>query len=472
MAQVRERNGGGRVKRFLKISVIAALGAVAAFGLYQLQQVLMIGAGYYAKMVCSGVFVSGRSPDAVIAEDVRADQSAALGLFSNAVDQDAQTVDVWIPSSFAWQRAVYREGYGCHLALDANQPERSPRPLEPIAPPQQDALWPEGGRLAAEALPPENREALYSAVEDAFAETDPERLKRTRGVVVVHRGRLVAEQYAEGFTEETPQLGWSMAKSVTNALAGALAARDQIAVQERAPLAEWDGGDDPRRDITLDNLLRMSSGLEFSEDYGGMLSDVRVMLFLRGDKAGFAARKPLECEPGDCWSYSSGTSNIIAGILQGEADAGPGLAHELLFAPLGMHTAVFEPDASDTLVGSSYVYASPRDWARFGLLYLRGGEWNGETIFTRDWLDYTLEPSPGSGGDFGAHVWLDAPAHNDPEAAAAIPEDDFYFLGHDGQMVAVIPSRETVIVRLGLTRDQQRFDHARLVRSILDALPE
>jgi len=461
-----------RVKRVLKIGVVAALGAVAAFGLYQLHQVLMIGAGYYAKTLCSGVFVSGRAPDEVIAEDVRADQSSALGLFSSAVDSEARAVDVWIPSSFAWQRAVYRDGYGCHLKLSVDRPAQEPRPLEPIAPPHQDALWPEGRRLAAEALPPENREALYAALQDGFNETDPERAKRTRAIVVVHRGRLVAERYAEGFTEQTPQLGWSMAKSVTNALAGALAAQERITVDDAALLDEWQSADDPRSAITLDNLLRMSSGLEFSEDYGGMLSDVRLMLFLRGDKAGFAADKPLECEPGDCWSYSSGTSNIISAILQQKADERPALAHELLFAPLGMRTAVFEPDASRTLVGSSYVYASARDWARFGLLYLRGGEWNGETIFTPEWLDYTLEPSPGSGGDFGAHVWLGAPSHNDTEAAAALPDDDFYFLGHDGQMVAVIPSRETVIVRLGLTRDQRRFDHARLVRSILDALPE
>jgi CubicO group peptidase (beta-lactamase class C family) len=459
------------VKRVLKIGVIAVVAAAAAFGLYRLQQVLMIGAGYYAKMLCSGVFVSGRPADEVVAEDVRADRSGLLGLFSSAVDSEAEAVDVWVPSGFAAQRAVYRDGYGCHLALDASRSEQPLRRLEPIAPPHQDALWPEGGRLAAEALPPENREALYAVLDQAFAEDDPENLKRTRAIAVVHRGRLVAEQYGEGFTEQTPQLGWSMAKSVTNALAGAVVARGQIAPEDQAPVDEWNGPEDPRRAITVDNLLRMSSGLEFSEDYGGMLADVRMMLFLRGDKAGFAADKPLVCDPGECWDYSSGTSNILASVVQGAA-AGPASAHELLFAPLGMHTAVFEPDASGTLVGSSYVHASARDWARLGLLYLRGGEWDGVTIFTRDWLDYTLEPSPGSGGAFGAHVWLEAPPHNDPEAVAALPEDDFYFLGHDGQMVAVLPSRETVIVRLGLTRDQDRFDHARLVRSILDALPE
>ncbi len=460
------------MKRVLKIGLIVVVAGAAVFGLYRLQQVLMLGAGYYAKILCSGVFVSGRPADDVIAEDVLAEQNELLRIFSSAVDREAGAVEVWVPSGFAAQRAVYREGYGCHLQLEANRPETAPRPLEPIAAPDENTLWPEGGRLAATALPPENRQALAAALDDAFAEDDPGNLKRTRAIAVVHRGRLVAERYAKGFTAQTPQLGWSMAKSVTNALAGVAAASGELTPDQTATVEAWSAQDDPRRAITIDNLLRMSSGLEFNEDYDGLLADVSVMLFLRGDKAGFAADKPLVCDPGACWSYSSGTSNILASVVQ-RAAGGQAAAHELLFTPLGMHTAVFEPDASGTLVGSSYVYASARDWARLGLLYLRGGTWNGKQIFTRDWLDYTLEPSPGSGGDFGAHVWLAPPDWNDAQAAATIPEDDFYFLGHDGQMVAVIPSRQTVIVRLGLTRDQQGpFDHAQLVSSILDALPQ
>lgn len=465
-----EINGGGGVKRVLKIGLIVVVAAAAVFGLYRGQHVLMLGAGYYAKMLCSGVLVSGRPADKVIAEDVLAEQNELLTLFSSAVDREAGAVDVWVASGFAAQRAVYRDGYGCHLQLEADRPESEPRPLEPIASPNEDVLWPEGARPATTVLPQENREALAAALDEAFAEDDPDNLKRTRAIAVVHRGRLVAERYADGFSKDIPQLGWSMAKSVTNALAGVAAASGELIADQTATVEAWSAQDDPRRAITIDDLLRMSSGLEFGEDYDGLFADVSVMLFLRGDKAGFAADKPLVCDPGECWSYSSGTSNILASVVQ-RAAGGKAAAHELLFTPLGMHTAVFEPDAAGTLVGSSYVHASARDWARFGLLYLRGGQWNGETIFTRDWLEYTLTPSAGSGGSFGAHVWLRAPSHNDAEAAAALPEDDFYFLGHDGQMVAVIPSREAVIVRLGLTRDQQRFDHARLVRSVLDALP-
>jgi len=459
------------VKRFLKIAVVMAVAAVAAYGVYQLRQVLMVGAGYYAKMLCSGVFVSGRPAQAVIAEDVKADQSAALDVFSSAVDRAEKRVDVWVPSAFAWQQAVYREGYGCHLVLPPYSPDDALPALTPIPEAEPGALWPEGERVAADALPRDARDKLTSVIETAFAETDPERAKRARALVVVHRGRIVGERYADGFTPQTPQRGWSMAKSVTNALAGALAKRGRISTEQPAPVAAWQGPHDQRGDITLDNLLRMRSGLTFDESYGGMLSDVRVMLFLRGDKAGFAASRPLECDPGDCWHYSSGTSNIIASLLQKAAANGTAaLARELLFEPVGMRTAVFEPDASGTLVGSSYVYASARDWARLGLLYLRSGTWNGEPIFSRDWLSYTLRPTE-IAEQFGAHVWLEPPGWNNREAAAAIPQDDFYFLGHDGQMVAVIPSRETVIVRLGLTRRRGPFDHARLVRDVLDALP-
>lgn len=461
------------MRRILKIGVVAVLVLAAAIGIYQVRQILMVGAGYYAKMLCSGVFVSGRPAESVIAEDVFADQSPLLQYYSSAVDREAKFVDVWLPANFVWQRSVYRDGYGCHLALASRGRDAPAPPLDPVAAPEPDALWPEGARAATDILPSAAQQKLSAALDSALAETDPENKKRTRAVVVVHKGRLIAERYADGFTPTMPQLGWSMAKSVTNALAGALAAREQIAVTDPAPLSAWQGEDDPRRAITLDNLLRMSSGLEFSEEYDGMLSDVRVMLFLRGDKAAFAAQKPLVCKPGGCWYYSSGTSNIVADSLQSAADDGTvAIAKDLLFEPLGMHTAVFEPDASGTLVGSSYVYASPRDWARLGLLYLQRGEWDGQQIFKPEWIDYTLEPSPGSDGRFGAHVWLLPPRWNMPEAAAAIPEDDFYFLGHDGQMVAIIPSRETVIVRLGLTRKRGPFDHARLVRSILEALPE
>lgn len=457
--------------RFLKTGGIVLLLAAAGYGAVHARDVLMVGAGYYAKMLCSGVFVSGRAPEDVIAEDVLADQDEALTWFQTQVDREARSVSVWIPSGFASQTAIHREGYGCHLDLleaPADLPLLNPVEMSPA-----DELWPEGERVAPEAaLPREARERLDAVLDDAFAENDPERLKRTRAVVVVHRGRIVAERYAEGFTPQTPQLGWSMAKSVTNALAGALEVRGQVDVKLPAPVDQWQGTGDPRQAITLDNLLRMSSGLEFDESYDGMLSDVRLMLFLRGDKAAFAADKPLDCAPGACWYYSSGTSNIIAAVLQKSVgDSSAAIARDLLFAPLGMSTAVFEPDASGTLVGSSYVYASARDWARLGLLYLRGGEWYGETIFTPAWLDYTVEPSPRNAG-FGAHVWLEPPGWNDAQAASAIPKDDFYFLGHDGQMVAVIPSRETAVVRLGLTRVEGPFDHAVLVRDVLAALPE
>jgi len=457
--------------RFLKTGGIVLLLAAAGYGAVHARDVLMVGAGYYAKMLCSGVFVSGRAPEDVIAEDVLADQSEALNLFRSEVDREARRVSVWIPSGFASQTAIHREGYGCHLDLLEAPAELAP--LSPAEMPPAEKLWPEGERVAPEAaLSREARERLDAVLDDAFAENDPEQLKRTRAVVVVHRGRIVAERYAEGFAPQTPQLGWSMAKSVTNALAGALQSRGQLKVELPVSLDRWQGTGDPRQEITLDNLLRMSSGLQFDESYDGMLSDVRLMLFLRGDKAAFAADKPLDCAPGACWYYSSGTSNIIAAVLQKSAGNGSAaIARDLLFAPLGMSTAVFEPDAFGTLVGSSYVYASARDWAKLGLLYLRGGNWFGGTIFPPDWLDYTLQPSAGNDG-FGAHVWLAPPDWNDTEAASAIPDDDFYFLGHDGQMVAVIPSRETAVVRLGLTRVEGPFDHAVLVRDVLAALPE
>lgn len=470
-------------KRLLIYGSAALFLIAAVIGINRARLTALVGAGFYAKMLCSGVFVSGRPPQEVINSDVLADQPAILSGYSSTLNKAAGTVKVSL-AGLVSQTAVYREGLGCSLAIgkSADELRAVAIDLTPFRRPADSPRpWPEGEGVDTAHLPDSiDTAALDAAMARAFAEPNPSALKHTRAVVVVYRGRIVAERYAKGFGPHTPQLGWSMSKSVVNALVGALVAQGQLSTARQALLPEWRGPDDERGRISLDQLLRMSSGLEFSEAYGEQLSDVRVMLFLRGDKARYAANKPLVCAPGKCWSYSSGTTNIISRILRGEADASDTayltMPHRLLFGPLGMTTAVFEPDAAGTLVGSSYVYASARDWARLGLLYLQDGVWQGRRILPEGWLDYSLKPTPGSGGEYGAHIWLTLPTPPSNGVAAAesrapIPHDAFYFLGHDGQMVAVIPSRETVIVRLGLSRKPGAFDHAELISSILAALP-
>jgi CubicO group peptidase (beta-lactamase class C family) len=256
-------------------------------------------------------------------------------------------------------------------------------------------------------------------------------------------------------------------------------------VDEPAPVPEWSRPGDPRGAITLDNMLRMSSGLEFGEVYEDPLSDVCIMLFSVRDAAAYAADKPLETEPGNKWYYSSGTTNVISRIVR-DAIGGTqadyfAFPRNALFDRIGMRSAVIEPDPSGTFVGSSYMYATARDWARFGLLYLQDGVWDGERILPEGWVDYSRKPTPGSpGGVYGAHFWLNPTRTPDESTGSArvglsaprLPADLYQCLGHEGQSVTIIPSRKTVVVRLGLSQAPGAWDLDSFIANVLEALPD
>ena len=254
--------------------------------------------------------------------------------------------------------------------------------------------------------------ALEAALAWAFDEPDPQRLRRTRAVVVVHRGEIVAERYAPGFTANTPLPGWSMTKTAAAALTGILVADKRLALDSRALLNEWRGPGDRRAQITLAHLLRMTDGLEFNEQYDDPLSDVAVMLLGTGDASGFALRKPLATAPSTSWRYSSGTTNVLAGVLRRTLDGRDlsDLVRRRLFDRLGMRHAVLEPDAAGTPVLSSFMHATAREWAAFGQFLLQDGVWHGERLLPSGWVDYMRTPTPQCArGDFGAHLWLKVP---------------------------------------------------------------
>jgi hypothetical protein len=287
----------------------------------------------------------------------------------------------------------------------------------------------------------------------------------------VHKGRIVAERYAPGFDQDTPLVGWSMTKTATNALVGMRVLDGEVATSHAKLLPEWRDEGDARGAITLDQLLRMTSGLAFDEGYGSNTSDVAQMLFAKESAGLFAAEKPLVAPPGSHWNYSSGTSNIIQLILHngfaGERDY-LRFPQQRLFAPLGMRSALIEPDASGTFVGSSLMYASARDWARLALLFAQNGIWQGTSLLPPDWVAYSLTPTPEAPAkEFGAHVWLKLPESEQSSLAA----DAFYLLGFDQQIVAIIPSRDLIIVRLGLTRRGGAWDHARDLAPIVRSFP-
>ena len=291
-------------------------------------------------------------------------------------------------------------------------------------------------------------------------------------------GQVIAERYAPGFTADTPLPGWSMTKTVTAALVGTLVAQHKLSPDASALLPEWRGSGDPRAAITLDALLRMTSGLQFNEDYDDPLSDVALMLYAQPDTARFASAKPLAATPGARWSYSSGTSAILARVMREALGGSDGdylaLPHRALFAPLGMRSAVFEPDASGTLVSASYMYASARDWARFGQLLLQDGVWDGQRLLPEGWVRYLTRTTPQSARqEYGAQLWVKVPEpfnDRDPHAVA-MPADAFHAVGHEGQFVSVVPSRQLVVVRLGLSRPESAWNHEAFLARVLDAVP-
>ena len=422
-------------------------------------KIASIAATYKAKILCSAVFVSKRDPVDVEKEDLE------MFPFLAKIDYEEKTVTVSVGMGMPDQIAIFRKGLGCTVGINYTAEHVRAQvtgDLNPYPPnlSQMKKLWPVGELVDTQALPPEvDRKKLIAAIDRTFTEpyAEQKRIWGTRAVVVVYKGRIIGERYAPGFSKDTPLIGWSMTKSITNALVGILVGQGKLNIKDPAPVLEWSGEDDPRATIKLDQLLRMSSGLDFVEDYTDMLSDTPFMLFGTPDTAGFTAGKPLEVEPDSRWRYISGSPNLVCRIIR---DAiGGSLAHYfafprcVLFDKLGMRSAVIEPDAAGTFVGSSFSYATARDWARFGLLYLQDGVWMGERILPEGWVKYTATPTlKAPKGEYGAYWWLNAgnPVGSKNRFFPNLPSDLYMALGYEGQNVIVIPSRELVLIHLGL----------------------
>lgn len=472
------------MKRGVKIGlwVFAVLAVVlAAVGYWVLDNTMPIGTGHAAKTLCSNVFIAQRDPQQVFIEDI-APVHFLFALTRFTVDRGEKSVTSTALGIFK-TKAIYRPGCGCTIVKKTTERElrrqsfmqtgdRTPGRALP------DLPWPEGDGGPVAALPSGvDGEKLNRALDAAFAEEDPANLRKTRAVAVVYDGRLIAERYAPGFDRTMPLLGWSMSKSVTNALVGILVKAGKLVLKAPAPVEEWPP-DDPRAQITLDQLLRMSAGLAFNEAYAPF-SDAVSMFYDSTDFAAYAAAKPLEAEPGAKWHYSSGTANIVARIVRRAAETTDKnyyvfLCREL-FDKIGMHSAVFEPDPSGTFVGSSYVFATARDWARFGQLYLQDGIWNGERILPEGWVSYTTTPTPGAPlGEYGAFFWLNAGAADNQNQRKwpQLPRDAFWANGFQEQKVIVIPSRKLVLVRLGNTTARSAWNDEEFVLNVLAALPE
>ncbi len=437
-----------------------------------LNQVAPILSGFGAKDLCSCVFVGGRT-EASVLENELGGMPFSLGTFKVDLEDSSATGSVF---GLAKVKAIYRKGFGCTLVREktAEQIKNEQPSLSVKTPVLSDTLpWPYGTRTGDNTPPGVNVNELNAVIEEAFTENDPEKKKNTRAVVVIYKNQLVAERYAPGFDRNTPQLGWSMSKSITNAMIGMLVNEGKLNIHAPAPVSLWKDPQDPRHKITIDQLLRMSSGLEWEEVYSKK-SSVTIMLYQKANMGLYAARQNLQYQPDETWYYSSGTTNILQMMMRDMlGDKGYyRLLYEKLFSKVGVRTAVFEPDASGTLVGSSYMWASARDWARLGLLFLNDGIWNGERLLPEGWVQYSSTPTPKAPqGKYGAQFWLNAGSPGNPEdrVMPAVPRDGFYMDGYEGQTVMIVPSKNAVIVRLGQNK-KGAFDFNKFLGSLLNAL--
>lgn len=300
-------------------------------------------------------------------------------------------------------------------------------------------------------------DALETLLDEAFEEPTGISQRNTRAIIVIKNGKILAERYAKGFNQQSPLLGWSMTKSLMSAVTGILIKQSKITLTQNDLLPLWEN--DERVDITVENLLNMDTGLAFFEVYGPG-EDATIMLFNSADTSAYAADMPLEYKLGTHWSYSSGTTNLLAHILRKQADLNPAEFYDFmyreLFNPLGMTSMVIQADESGDPIASSFGYATARDWAKFGLLYLNNGVWNGQQILPKGWTDYTRLPlSHAEKGGYKAQFWLNGGEKNNPENRYfdKLPTDFYAALGHDGQQLMISPSLNMIVVRLGRTID-------------------
>ncbi len=400
---------------------------------------LNIIAGYSAKSTASSVFLANRT---LAFTDSTDNNFSPINLASDELDDDEKAI---YSSAFGLltRKAVYREGLGSVLTVKGKELE------ENLKVPKRKSAdfktpFPYGsGEPKDSVFANIDYKRLNSAVNSMFDEVN-----KTRAVVVIHKDKIIAEQYGKDFDKKSRLLGWSMTKSITGTLFGVLHCRGNIDLHKNSIFSEWEN--DERKNITIHNLLQMNSGLEWNEDYNS-ISDVTKMLFLAEDVTTTQLKKSLVGKPNETWNYSSGTTNLLSKILRDQFKTYQEYLdfwYTDLIDKIGMNSMVIETDLSGNYIGSSYAWATARDWAKFGLLYLHNGNWNGEFLFDEDWVKYATTPTPSSDGWYGAQIWLNA-GNRYPD----VPKNMYSFNGYQGQNVFILPDQDMVIVRLGLTKN-------------------
>lgn len=423
--------------------------------------------GSVSQVLCTKTLASSLSPDDVMRDHLLPQPgmgAIAWGLHYE-IDQEAQEVRASVFGGSA-SRSVFSEGRGCTLVYPGSG---APQALTPLT--HTPALLPD--IADGDAFAPQDAQ-LVAALDAAFAEPEQGAPRNTQAVVVVRDGRIIAERYAPGLDANTPLLSHSVAKSVVNTLVGALVREGKMGVDDTVAVEAWSA--DRRGAITIDNLLRMNAGFGFDE--GGGASIATNIWYTEPDMALAAARSELKSDPGEQWGYCSRCyillSRAIGDAVGGDPESLRDFAQREIFDPLGMHSVTIEFDASGTMTGANSMLATPRDWARFGLLYLNDGVVGERRILPEGWVEYSTRPTGEAG--YGAGFWLNT---TDAEIAdwnmhwgiPGAPRDAYMARGYLGQYVVIVPSEKLVVVRFGQShaRAADIASVGQLIRDVIEA---
>jgi hypothetical protein len=440
---------------FLGITVFTFL---ISFGLMTYPKLDLIS-GFSAKSIASGHFIDNRSQEIIEKGD---NDIKMIRLAKNKINESEKlaTASVY---GLKERKAIYREGLGATLindAFDVTKPYEVPKRTKL----DNNLPFPYGNKEPKDTIfSTVDYSKLNKAVADAF-DKNGQIKKRTRSVIVIYKDKIIAEKYDTGFNKNSKILGWSMTKSITGTLFGILEKQGKLNINKPAPIDQWKNDD--RKVITISDLLHMNSGLEWEENYT-KICDATKMLFQAEDMSQSQLIKPAQFKPNMHWNYSSGTTNLLSGILRKQFKTHQEYLdfwYSALIDKIGMNSMIVETDMTGNYVGSSYSWATTRDWSKLGLLYLHKGNWNGEQLFEPSWAKYVATPTNTSNGRYGAQFWLNAGGHF-PD----VPREMFYCSGFQGQMVAVFPSRDLVIVRMGLTEEPD-FDFNGFLKGIIGSL--
>ena len=444
------------MKNFFKILVLLIIAVLIYLRIAIYPQLDLIS-GFSSKSVASGHFLDNRSKKMIEQSDNDIDK---IDWATNEINESEKYTTASV-HGLKERKAIYREGLGATLInndFDVSKPYEVPKRNKT----NNNLPFPYGNNEPKDTVFANvDYDKLNAAIANAF---DKKGLKdkRTRSVIVIYKDKIIAEGYDVGFNKNSRILGWSMTKSLTSTYFGILQKQGKLNIMNPAPIAEWKN--DERKNITINDLLHMNSGLEWEEDYN-KISDVTHMLFQAEDMSQAQVEKQAAFKPNTHWCYSSGTTNLLSGILRKQFKTHQKYLdfwYSALLDKISMNSAIVETDMAGNFVGSSYGWATTRDWAKLGLLYLHKGNWNGEQLFEESWVKYVATPTNTSNGRYGAQFWLNAGGYF-PD----VPKEMFYCSGYQGQMVAVFPNHDLVIVRMGLSED---FDFNGFLKKVLQSI--